>query len=297
MKIDSSLLRNYWFVCVTENKLFKKSSLDFDEKIKFNHSAFPKKIELALKKLTLFDWQCFEKENEWWVAPEIPYVFVVNDNLLSPPSSIVFDYRQLLTEPFIDSRTGEELGEKPVTFFDLDEEFEKFILTIENTFQIFQNNDNLNFIDNALGHFIKGFFAHGIEELLWHISTIEALLGDNSSGLTSHLARRSALIIEKEPARRKMIYAEFKQLYDFRSKLVHGNPDINKEHKKNKKNLNSQHLYKARNISRLILLWFLRYISNNIKTFENKKSENIQKEILETIDLEPEKIIGYRSYE
>jgi len=286
-KIDSGTLQNYWFACVTKNKVFEKESLDTDSKVRFKHSAFTKEIELVMKKLALYDWQCFGQDSKFWMSPEIPYVFSVNDNLLSSPLPNVFDYRQLSTDSVFDPYTGEELGQSPIIIFHLDEEFERFICKIENTFKILKNNINLNFIDNALGHFIKAFFANGIEELLWHISAIEALLGSKSSGLTSSLARRSALLIEKKPENRIKIYKAFKKLYDFRSNLVHGNPDIVNE----KNHPNFEHLYNAHNISRQVMLWFLEYVSHNIKKFENLSSEKVRDKICEIIDLEPEKII------
>ena len=63
--------------------------------------------------------------------------------------------------------------------------------------------------------FIKAFFSQGMEQLLWHISTIEALLGEKAEGLTNRLARRSALIIAKEREDREIIRKKFKELYDF----------------------------------------------------------------------------------
>ena len=286
--IDSNKLKDYWFICVTENSIYENELVKLDEKVRFKHSTFPKEIELVLKKLALFDWHYFGQESYWWTVPEISHMFTVSNNLLSSPCPNRFDYRQLLTEPFIDSRTGEELGEQPITIFHLDEEFEQFINKIEKTFKILYQNNELHFIDNALGHFIKAFCSEGVEQLLWHITTIEALLNSKSSDLTNSLARRLALIIERRPEKRKELYDKFKNLYDFRSKLVHGNPEIVKE----QNHLNFEHLNNARNISRHVLLWFLDYVSKNIKKFKNRNSEKIREEICLIIDLKPEDVIN-----
>jgi len=284
--IDSKKLQNYWFIYTSENNTFTKFSFDIDNKVKFEHSMFAKPIELTVKKFSLFDWQAdfgrdSNQEDKWWMAPQIPYVFSVNDNLLNNPSPIYFDYRQLATEPFFDPYTNEEIGEKPDTIFHLGEEFEKFMLQIE---YIFNNNGNINFINNALGHFIKAFFSQGIEQLLWHIFTIEALLGSKEPGLTDRLAKRSEVIIAKEQKNNENIYTIFKKLYDYRSELVHGRSSLDKN------SPNTGHLYTARDIARRIILWFLYYISHNIKDLEKLSSKQIQKKIFTTIDPEIEKI-------
>jgi hypothetical protein len=283
--VDSTLLQNYWFMCVSEeNEKFDEFSLEVDTKVRFDHSKFPKPLELALKRISLYDW--YSDFYERWEAPQISYVFKVTSNLLSTPSSVFFDYRKLLTQPHIVSDSNEEI-DVPITIINFSPKeiiaFEEFMLQLEF---IFLNllKVNINFIDNALGHFIKAFFSGGIEQLLWHTSTIEALLGNKTQGLTANLARRAALIIEKEGTKRKNINNQFKKIYDFRSKLVHGNPEIVT------KSPDTEHLNMARNISRNIMLWFLYYISKNIEDYKNEKSEKIQTKIIDFIDLEPENI-------
>lgn len=39
-----------------------------------------------------------------------------------------------------------------------------------------------HFIEIAWGYFIKAYFADGLEQLLWHITTLEALLGEKRRG-------------------------------------------------------------------------------------------------------------------
>jgi hypothetical protein len=38
------------------------------------------------------------------------------------------------------------------------------------------------FFDRAGRYLLKGFFAQGFEQLLWHITTVDALLGDDAPG-------------------------------------------------------------------------------------------------------------------
>ena len=283
--IDATLLHDYWFLCVSEeNKKFDEFSFEVDSKVKFDHSKFPKPVELALKKISLFDWHSDFYER--WEAPQITHIFKVTSNPLSTPSPVFFDYRKLLRQPHIISESNEEI-EIPIALTSFSSKeivaFENFMLQIE---YIFSNllKGNIHFLDNALGHFIKAFLSGGIDQLLWHTSTIEALLGNKSQGLTANLARRAALIIEKEGEKRKNINSQFKKIYDFRSKLVHGNPEIAT------KSPDTNHVNTARKISRHVMLWFLHYISENIEDYKNKKSDEIQTEIIELIDFEPENI-------
>ncbi|QTA81864.1 Uncharacterized protein dnl_42180 [Desulfonema limicola] len=292
--MDSKCLQNYWFICVGDDEIFKEFSFDYDGKVKLDHSKFAKPIELALKKFSLFDWQLnfardSDEKNKLWIAPELPYIFKINDNLLDSPSQIYFDYRKLLFE----SHTNEEIGEQPQFFIHFDNKetvgFEKFIFKIERIFNvIFLKNTKLKFIDNALGYFIKAFFAQDMEQLLWHLSTIEALLGDKTDGITSNLARRSALVIALKREDRKEIRKKFKDLYGFRSKLVHGSIFTEKSEK-----VYVGHLFNARDISRRIILWFLYFIYDNIQNTDKQKSFPTREDILDLIDLEPEKICNF----
>ena len=101
----------------------------------------------------------------------------------------------------------------------------------------------------ALGFLAKAFFAEEEEEFLWHMVTIEALLGEDPErgGLVSVLAKRAATILGDVKKR-------FYELYDLRSNLVHGNA----EHL-------SQDMFRldlrdARRLARETTVWFLRFL-------------------------------------
>lgn len=287
--IDTNQFRNYWFICVSHYEKHEEFSWDVDNKIKFHHSMFPERVELALKKLSLFEW--YSDVYESWHAPQISYIFKVNNNLLQAPSPVNFDYKSLMVKPSFDNDLNDVI-EIPITIINFSkvevENLEKFLVAIEHIFdKIGKTISNINFIENSLGYFIKAFLSQDFEQLLWHISTVEGLLGDKNPGLTSTLARRAALIFAKEHTERKDINSKFKKIYNFRSNLVHGNPNIDQNE------LDASHLNDARKISRSVLLWFLHYVSNNAEKFNNKKSDKIKKEITDTIDLEPEKIPYY----
>lgn len=115
---------------------------------------------------------------------------------------------------------------------------------------------------------------------------MEALLGEKADGLTQRLARRTALILSKTREKREKIRKQFKEVYNFRSNLVHGNPFSTKKNK----SIYVGHLNNARNIARKSILWFISFIDEHSPKNHKSKNSIIQKEILTTIDLEPENI-------
>jgi hypothetical protein len=110
------------------------------------------------------------------------------------------------------------------------------------------------FFETALGYFVKAFCSEGFEQLLWHITTLEALLGEKGEGLTEKLARRISAILGNTNQEKKALNRQFKDLYDFRSTLVHGGNF--------KKQVYVGHLREARSLARKVLLWFLHFLSN-----------------------------------
>jgi hypothetical protein len=121
--------------------------------------------------------------------------------------------------------------------------------------EIIPHFDVWKFYENALGFLVKAFFSGGLEQLLWHITVIEALLGQKvESGLTNLLKKRVGTILGENAVDQKTIRKNFEELYDFRSKLVHGDPGILE------KEIFQGHLGRARDLARSIIVWMLRYL-------------------------------------
>ena len=293
--IDTKMMKNYWFIQIDDIESFSKDNnmLDFNEIdiVKFEHTDYPNKLELVLKKLSLFSWapdlysNSSEKQKIWF-GFNIPFFIKADDNILNSPLKVNYDFRKLENEPFFHPATN-EIVDRPATYFHFDkretDDFERFINEIDNIFIEFDNYQApLHFFDIALGYFIKAFFSDGLEQLLWHISTVEALLGEKAPGLTQLLARRTALILSKERKEREIIRKQFKELYNFRSNLVHGNPFSAKKNK----SVYVGHLNNAREIARKSILWFIFFVNK----YSQSQNGKIQEELLTAIDLEPESI-------
>lgn len=302
--VDTYLLSQYWFICIEEEYIIEDElNVNWDEvgKARFRSIDFDeKKIEFALKTLSLYKWG----DGDFFDFIT-PFVLRTNNDLLSSPLALRFEEYKLNRRPDFHPETGEELNyEIPEIFHYVSgvketQIFSEFISRIEKILIIIeQKSKSLYFLDLALNYFLKAFFSDDFEKLLWNISAIEALLGGKGEGLLERLRRRSALIVGETIQSRLDIKRTFNELYDFRSRLVHASPFTGKKNKPI--NVYQNHLFKAHDISRDIILWFLGYIEENqdriaddIKIEKSNDIPDIQKEVCELIDFNPENITYY----
>ncbi len=211
----------------------------------------------------------------------------MDDNLLTHPTFIPELPRRLGTDPILDG-TGEEIGEMPAVYIPLDENetdsFKAFIQHIGSLFDSLETKDDeWKFLDTALAYFIKAFSTEygDLEELLWHITVLEALLGEEGEGITERLAGRIASILGKTKKERKDLRKEFKRLYEIRSDLVHGNLPENQTY--------LGYLREARSLARRTLLWFLHYLAHiQVEIVQGQATESVptRKDILKLLDLD-----------
>ena len=182
----------------------------------------------------------------------------MDDNWLDSPSDTP-DLSRLETESLIDNATDEEIGTRPLVCIHLDKgETDQFRIFVQRAKGLLadlriQQND-WQFVEIALGYFIKAFFTQGLEQLLWHLTTLEALLGEKRKDVTERLAQRVSSILGKNENEREALKKQFKDLYRFRSNLVHGNQF--------QEQVFSGHLRDARDLARRTLLWFLHYLTH-----------------------------------
>ena len=297
-----NLLQNCWFICITESiPRSKEDYFPWEEisQVKPEYTTHPGPVELVLKKLVLFDWQwdqmrelpsldgqkkesCEDKER-FWQGFEVPFIIVLNDDPLNSPRRT--DVSRLRTVPYFHPHSGEEIGEIPETEIHFDEKetaaFKNFILQVESIFNVLTPlEQGWKFVEVALGFFVKAFFADGLEQLLWHTTTLEALLGENAENLRQRLAGRIALICGKTDREKKKLRKEFLDLYDFRCDLVHGNVF--------QKQVYVGHLYTARSLALKTLLWYLHCLKDIKEHLQDKGEVTIptRKDILLAIDLD-----------
>ena len=299
--IDTMTLSNYWFVVVKEKspiRLLGKIEIDLRSigKIDISYSPFPI-FEKAFQRLALFDWQQDYVRHkkpgerpEWqgWLGFKIPFVIKFSDNLLKAPQQAPI-MSTLETEPYFDPITNEELGEQPARHINLDgEETQALAQSIKETDRLIRTLESAQevwpFLVRALRFQVKGFFTKGLEQLFWHITVIEALFGEDISGMADRLARRTAAVTGQSETERGQIKKRFKKLYDFRSRLVHGDEFTDQ--------IWAGHLREARGMARRSLLWFLN-LANKVLAANRRESLSAiptRNELLALIDLRPDAI-------
>ncbi|MCI0559439.1 MAG: HEPN domain-containing protein, partial [Nitrososphaera sp.] len=266
--VDTGLLEDYWFICATDespappiNPLQMVFPIDFiTGRIKLEYSSYPTLLESVLQQLSLFDWQAEywkeESQNETgktkeedlargWHGFHVPFLLSVDDNLLEHPRRAP-DVVGLETTPILNPETGEEEGEIPVYDVSLDTvetaTFKDFVQRTSTVLTALrQKPGHWHFIEVALGNFVRAFFTrHRRDQLLWHIVTLESLLGEKGEGVTKRLARRCSSILGSTKEEKREIERQLEELYDFRSDLIHGSEP--------EKDLYEGHLRRARNL-------------------------------------------------
>ena len=294
--LDPGFLSNYWFVMVKETKPISSiGHITFNlgevGKVKLEYSPYPS-LERALRRLVFYDWRPdYSRGDEiqpgdWkgWMGFSIPFVLKISDNFLEAPLRAP-EISKLSTEPYFDPNTGEEeLSEGPEILIRLDnEETEKLEKTIKKMDELLRTFEAAEakwpFVFVSLGFLTKAFFVNGLEQLLWHIASIEALLGERGNGVTNRLADRVGNILGGTKEECKSFKKQFKEVYDFRSGLVHGREFTDQ--------IWESHLYHARDMARRILCWFLNFLRIAQDTLESTNPHGYlnRQEILAAIDL------------
>lgn len=223
-----------------------------------------------------------------------PFVFELDDNLINfpskKPSLSIPQNDGLLSKisSLADEEIAKEFGIEKMPFprlhFD-ESETNYFASKIRETKVIIDNlsaDANFAFITNATGYLVKAFFSEGLDQLLWHIAVLEALLGEKEE-IRNRIARRVAIILGDTEAKREALRKQINELYDFRSDLVHGN--------KFRKDVEAEHLWIARNLAQKTLVWFLNYL-NHLK----KEGHNLpdREDILLLLDLKEKKKLSVK---
>ena len=292
-------LQEYWFIVVkTEEEVRRLGWMTIAKEavgwVSPEYTRFPTAIERALERLVLFDWVGELQEGReppnghWWFGFKIPFVLRVDDNDLKAPESAP-DCSKLESYGIkhVDLDTDEEYKGHCVDF-DLNESrvvaFEQCIKRADECLGHLEKKDSDTdptyrdtywpFLKVALGNVIKAFFTDGLEQLLWHITALEALLGERGSGITASLARRSTAILGTTEKERKECRKKFRELYDLRSALVHG--------RQFKEDVHRKQLFEARMMVLRVTIWFVHYLGEMAARI---KEESWQGEVPDREDL------------
>jgi hypothetical protein len=312
------VLEDYWFICLTTIVPIRKYKahvwkIEIDQDITHMNIEFanlPIEILPFIKILSLFDWQAdwLKKINRVTDSIEtsaikfkIPFYVITDDDLLEEPKEL--PDLSILKKKTI---TGYDYINDDINVYDVPERniylnkeetisFKGFINKIDEVYSSIRIHQNeWKFLELSLDFFIKGFYANGLEQLLWYVTSIEALLGGKeggleikgkngrlkSEGLTERLGRRISLILGKDKKHQKVIRKSFEELYDFRCNLVHGNVF--------EKKALIGHLITIRDISRKSILWFIHNLKKVQDEIDGEGTKNIpnREALLYKIDLQ-----------
>lgn len=286
---DTEFLANYWFLVVKDRRkptqLFDVLNMPWPSfgEVNLKYAPYPS-LEKALRRLVFYDWRPDTSKgrdiqpSDWsgWEGFKLPFVITLSDNCLKSP----------MRAPRIYPYTNEYLGKLPEIGNHLGKtETENLAQTISNVDRLllaFETAEgNWPFVSRSLSFFTKAFFTEGLEQLLWHIASLEALIGEEREGVTKRLGTRVGMILGESQKKRKELKKRFDEVYEVRSALVHG--------AEFKKQTMEGHLMQARDFARRTLFWFLNFLSNTLSILGTANPEILPKreEILSAIDLGP----------
>lgn len=284
-EVDTSILQEYWFIVVkTGEKVQRLGHLYYsaadvaaaEGRVYPEYTRFPPAIERVLARLVLFDWvgdpedpSTYSGQNCYPFGFNIPFVIRVDDNDLkgperAPDCSKLKSYGPKYGNP----ETGEEYNAQHV-IFDLNESraaaFEQCAQRADECLRHLEKKkhdtklpylDTLDtrwpFLKVAMGNLTKAFFTEELEQLLWHITALEALLGAER-GIRRSISKRSSAIVGTTKKERTRLKKQFNDLYDLRCNLVHGNQF--------KEDIHRKQLFEARMMALRVMIWFVNYLS------------------------------------
>jgi hypothetical protein len=308
-KEQIDLLSKYWYIYTENSELNKEigtfllpgsaiTTLIFTGKAERRFTEFPKSIESALRSLCLFDWSELEsksiKVGRWsskknWASLrlfQIPFVLEISGDLHSAPERKP-DITNLTKQSFTDVDTDKEYEEPEHWSFIEHDKVDQFVSFVTEYNDILNRlkirEHNWDFLDLALGYFMKAFFIEpSLERMLWYICSFESLAGESGFGVTKRLSERLGKILNREIGfKDEDVQTRFNDIYSLRNSLVHGG--------KFKQQAMSTDLLDSYIMARHTILWFLHILDDTETAISNKKVQSNEvpgrEEILSLLDL------------
>jgi hypothetical protein len=265
--LDLENLQNFWWLlCHAESPLQcePRDAGEPDPRVQM-HLTPHREVETPMRILALYNWLIRPMLINYfgdgapgltWTPPRVPFVISVHDSLLQDPPSINVDLTQLQLATISNPETGDYI-DGPLDYWDFDQSqsaaFEAFLLRAEAMVMSVTEVPQWKFVTTALDYLLKAFVSKGKEQLIWHITALESLLGQKGEALTDSIGRRVSQITAADLESQRETKRKFRDLYNFRCDIVHGNSDEN--------GLLCDHLNEARYFARDTVIWFLEFLS------------------------------------
>jgi hypothetical protein len=282
--IDVRRFQGYWFLSTTCTQPLPQSDDEDD--------GFPKRLADSLARmdqiepeykrvaeefpfgspqqiLALFPWpkHMVPGEEEWgrfaWLRDFLPFSIQTHYDFLSGPQPAPFLPGLLMDTRVYDFPTGEQIEDEcRAIWINLDENetlrFKVFMGHLEGLFAVLKPKQyGWEFLERALTYFMKASRSTGLEQLLWHIVTMEVLLGETKATKNPNAQfkqRINKILRNKSIKKNGEKTTPIEELCKFRNDLIHG------------KRFNDDdpvlvsHLTAAWDLARKTLLWFLHYL-------------------------------------
>lgn len=277
--LNLEVLEDYWFLVATDT-IPVRSSFDlgvvFETHVGPLYTSHPPALEKALYPLVLHDWvDQFHPVNpgarpakraphDAPIYPHIPFVLTLSESWLEVPRRGPAT-EELARDPQYDDE-GEETSDRPCYAFYFDDaatnKLEADLRQLATRLRLIERHQPAwRFMYTALGFLTKAFETKGVEQLLWHITAIEAILGQEEAGLTNALKRRIAEIFGRSAKEKKSFKKQFDDLYRFRSDLVHGNSELDDQ------KIMKGHLAESRDFARGVVAWATGFLAHVAKHY------------------------------
>lgn len=212
---DTERLCEYWFLVAEECQPAQGPSCvfhvrDFDDVVSASYQPPPGPVERAVQVLSLFDW-------ERWGGFRLPFVIVTDDNLLRAPCrwwcagrwAVAPDCSRLLKS-----------GKRAILDEDASSQLENFSRETGSILAQYPETHPWHFFEIAITYFERAFQTEGLDQYLWYMVAIEALVGgEPPEPVLTTIYRRLARMFGSS---KKKMKDRFEPLYKLRCDMVHG---------------------------------------------------------------------------
>lgn len=261
---DTSRLSDYWFLVVDgverAHAISTRLTTDLSGlgSVFSSYSLPPLPVERAVRVLSLFDWQLatpkFDDRPGGWTRVGFPLTIRTSDDSLEQPRAMP-DLSVLETETRCDQQ-GEEY-EVPAVYAEVEEEachrLGDFCLRVGQFLREFGPDHSWHFFEVGMTYIVRAFLTWGLDQLLWHVTALEALLGEGvNEPIRSTVGKRLGTILGETRSAQKTIKSRFNDLYDLRCDLVHGNRVVS--------SVAASDLAELRTLARRTGLWFAHWL-------------------------------------
>jgi hypothetical protein len=290
-------LCRHWFLVVEERQPAQGPSYvldirDFDPVVFASYSPRPAPVEKALRILSLFDWDAATTwsldTGEAWGRFRLPFWIRVDDALLRRPDVARNSSRlNRVIRAHLDEHASRQI--------------EQFSREIGSILPSYPEAHPWHFFEIAMTYLTRAFQTEGLDQCLWHMVAIEALVGERGSKVTEKIARRLARMLGSDKSTREDIEKEFKDLYGLRCDLVHGrspgecssravDTEIRALPGRDRIGLGSfrgeqiARVAKIRQRARQASLWFARWLGDLRRTYSGDAPLPTQEQLLSVLD-------------